>query len=169
MLNAKEARSVVDEIIGDDDLEMNKVSVPMGVDVRIASYHCVWFQLKSMIGSAIKPILGYYDGYYDLDMARETDRVCMMQLLERSQGQSSASDQLFWGQFIYIYICVYVYHSDVMEKRKKQYEATFGYGMVGDCSQKQNWSAFRNERFNDTDFIITPAMFTPFPTAGGLL
>lgn len=108
MLNAKEARSVVDEIIGDDDLEMNKVSVPMGVDVRIASYHCVWFQLKSMIGSAIKPILGYYDGYYDLDMARETDRVCMMQLLERSQGQSSASDQLFWGQFIYIYLCVCV-------------------------------------------------------------
>ena len=53
-----------------------------------------------------------------------------------------------------------------MEKRKKQYESVFGYGMVGDCSQKQNWSAFRNERFNDTDFIITPAMFTPFPTSG---
>lgn len=120
MLDSKEARGVVDELIGDDDVEMNK--------------------LTSLIGSAIKPILGFYDGFYDLDLARETDRVCVLQLLNRSQ--------------------------DVLEKRKKMYEDVFGNGMIGDCSQKQNWSAFRNEYFNGSDFIITPAMFTPMPTSG---
>lgn len=82
MLDAKEARGIVEEIIADNEAEMSK--------------------LKKLVGSAIKPILGFYDGFYDLDMGRETDRICVIQLLNRSQ--------------------------DVMEKRKKLYESTFGYG-----------------------------------------
>ena len=57
---------------------------------------------------------------------------------------------------------------DVMEKRKKLYERVFGFGVIGDCSQKDNWSAFRNEQFNGLDFAITPTVFTPFPTQGKL-
>jgi hypothetical protein len=115
-------------------------------------------KLKTYVGSALRPIMGYYDGYYELDMSLELDRVCLLHLLEHSQR--------------------------VADARKSRYESVFGRAVVGDCSQRGNWSAFRNQvrreaelhaggmfcvliafqqLFNDQEFLISPLVLTPFP------
>lgn len=41
-----------------------------------------------------------------------------------------------------------------------------GYGVLGDCSQKGNWSSFRNEMFNGKPVVVTTEFASPMPRSG---
>lgn len=41
-------------------------------------------QLKKTLGAGLRPMLGFYNGYYVLDMAKALDRLCLVKLLEAS-------------------------------------------------------------------------------------
>jgi hypothetical protein len=41
--------------------------------------------------------------------------------------------------------------------------------VVGDCSQKGNWSSFRNEMFNGKPAVVTTEFASPMPRSGTLL
>jgi hypothetical protein len=120
MVDVGHARQLVAEVIGSDKYMLH--------------------QLFQVMGNALRPILGYYSGYYELDLSRENDRTCLALLLGLSK--------------------------DVGETRQHRYENIFGLGKVGDCSQKGNWTAFRNEIMNGVPTAITPSLFVPFPHRG---
>lgn len=44
-----------------------------------------------------------------------------------------------------------------------------GYGVLGDCSQKGNWSSFRNELFNGKPVVVSTEFASPMPRSGALL
>lgn len=44
-----------------------------------------WANLKRELGPAVKPILGYPNGYYELDLSEEVHRFCFMRLCEISE------------------------------------------------------------------------------------
>ena len=92
------------------------------------------------LGFAVKPIFGNMNGYYCLDMTRETDRLCLAQLLEKSRTVNEFKSQ----------------------------SCKFGPGILGDTSQRGNWSCFRNEHFNKKPIEITLENFTPMPNVGKL-
>jgi hypothetical protein len=97
-------------------------------------------QVKRKVGVALKPILGMYNGYYVLDMKKELDRLCLSLLLEQS--------------------------GSVNNKMRARDEEVFGNSVIGDTSQKGNWTSFRNERFNGAPFTITISEFTPMKKEG---
>ena len=80
-----------------------------------------WINLKRELGHAIKPIMGYSSGYYELDLAEEMERFCFLRLCELSET--------------------------IKEARQKK--SKLGFGIVGDVSQKGNWTCFRNELYNN--------------------
>jgi hypothetical protein len=92
-----EARTLIFRVTNNDRVELSRVKLSMG--------------------SALKPILGMPNGYYILDLSKDTDRICLSRLLEFSN--------------------TYRFHG--MSKSK------LGFGIVGDTSQRGNWSCFRNE------------------------
>lgn len=47
------------------------------------------FKLKQTLGVAIRPLLGLYNGYYELDLSVKLDRLCLMRLLEVSSSKCS--------------------------------------------------------------------------------
>ena len=97
-------------------------------------------RLKLEVGNVLRPLLGFYNGYFILDLSLSTDRECLTKLIEIS--------------------------STYAEKRKNA--SLFGYGRVGDLSQHGNWSCFRNERYEGQAVEINSAFASPVPTKGVL-
>jgi hypothetical protein len=95
-------------------------------------------RIKMTFGISLKPLLGLYNGYYVLDLSKEIHRVCLSRLLEQS--------------------------GNICNKRNK--ESIIKSGKVGDTSQHQNWTCFRNELFNNQKIEITATRFTPMPLQG---
>jgi hypothetical protein len=76
--------------------------------------------------------------FYQLDLSKPEDKVCMTKLLEQSQKQ-----------------------------REERIDASLlGRGMTGDISQKGDWSCFRNEVQDGKPVQITAAMFNPMLNKG---
>jgi Ca2+-binding EF-hand superfamily protein len=95
-------------------------------------------RIKLTFGVSLKPLLGLYNGYYILDLSKEIHRICLVRLLEQSENFNA--------------------------RRKR--ESIIKIGKVGDTSQHQNWTCFRNELYNDEKIEITSARFTPMPESG---
>ena len=67
--------------------------------------------LKGELGPAIKPIMGYPNGYYELDLAKEFHVACFYRLCEISESAQKTRGKLsklglnVTGNFLLIYIC----------------------------------------------------------------
>ena len=97
-------------------------------------------RIKITMGNALRPLLGIPNGFYMLDLSKEMDRLCLSRLLELGG--------------------TYKYHGMLNSK--------LGFGVVGDTSQRGNWSCFRNEMWNDENVSISTQLFTPMPRKGKL-
>jgi hypothetical protein len=97
-------------------------------------------RVKQTLGLAMRPIFGLANGFYSLNLTKPADRICFMKLLELSTTVNS----------------------------KRMVLSKMGIGRIGDTSQKNNWSCFRNEFFNGNPVAITIDNFTPLPTVGKL-
>lgn len=97
-------------------------------------------QLRIKIGLALRPMMGVPDGYYLLDLSNEMDRYCITRLIGISQT--------------------------INEKRQSL--SVLKSTLIGDFSQKKNWTCFRNERLNGEATIITKSFASPLPKSGKL-
>mmetsp|Transcript_16332 Transcript_16332/g.30488 ORF Transcript_16332/g.30488 Transcript_16332/m.30488 type:complete len:1463 (-) Transcript_16332:187-4575(-) len=97
-------------------------------------------RVKQTLGLAMRPIFGLANGFYSLNLTKPADRICFMKLLELSTTVNS----------------------------KRMVLSKMGIGRIGDTSQKNNWSCFRNEFFNGNPIAITIDNFTPLPQVGKL-
>eukprot|EP01032_Pedospumella_encystans_P009853 gene9853-11567_t len=97
-------------------------------------------KLRREVGFALKPMLGVMDGHYSLDLSNKMDKFCLNKLLE--VGMTIAF--------------------------RRANKSRLGYGLVGDCSQKGNWSSFRNEMFNGRPVSVTTDFASPMPRSGRL-
>jgi len=95
-------------------------------------------RLRKLMGSCLNPMIGLYNGYYELDLSKPEDKVCMTKLLEQSEK--------------------------LQEERMNA--SVLGKGFTGDISQKGDWSCFRNELKDSQVIQITSAMFNPMPNKG---
>lgn len=120
MSTVEHAREILANVIGGDRTDMAKC--------------------KREIGQYLKPIVGRPNGFYNLDLARESDRACVLALY----GLSETSNH---------------------QKAKK---SPFGYGFTGDTSQKGNWSSFRNELYNGAPFVLDVHFVNNLPVSGRL-
>lgn len=77
--------------------------------------------IKQVIGYALKPLCGTYDGYYCLNLNMESSQLCLRRLLEVSES---------------------------LRVKQSACSVIGGIGRVGDTSQRGNWSCFRNETLN---------------------
>lgn len=84
--------------------------------------------------------IGCMDGFYSLDLSNQMDKFCFNKLLEMGMT--------------------------IAYRRAKK--SRLGYGTLGDCSQKGNWSAFRNEIFNGKPVVVTTDFASPMPKSGRL-
>ena len=97
---------------------------------RVAMGH-----IKQVIGYALKPLCGLYDGYYCLNLGLESSQLCLRRLMEVSE---------------------------TLRMKQMPLSILGGYGRIGDTSQKGNWCCFRNETFNHkTSFPITVKTIVP--------
>lgn len=76
-------------------------------------------RLRKLMGSCLNPMIGLYNGYYQLDLSKAEDKVCMTKLLEQSQKQ----------------------------KEERMDASLIGRGMTGDISQKVVVCAHHNCQF----------------------
>lgn len=97
-------------------------------------------RVKQTLGLAMRPIFGLANGFYSLNLTKNADRICFMKLLELSTTVNS----------------------------KRMVLSKMGIGRIGDTSQHNNWSCFRNEFFNGNPIQITIDAFTPLPHVGKL-
>jgi hypothetical protein len=95
-------------------------------------------RLRKLMGSCLNPMIGLYNGYYELDLSKPEDKVCMTKLLEQSQK--------------------------LQEERINA--SLIGKGFTGDISQKGDWTCFRNELKDSEAVQITAALFNPMPNSG---
>lgn len=95
-------------------------------------------RLRKLMGSCLNPMIGLYNGYYQLDLSKSQDKVCMTKLLEQSQ---KLQDERIAASLL-------------------------GRGFTGDISQKGDWTCFRNELKDGEIVQISAAMFNPMPTQG---
>jgi hypothetical protein len=124
------------------------------------NYDFDMLMLKKFMGPALEPILGHFNGYYSLDLSNPLDQFCLRKLL--------------------------IHNDHIIAKRKKWLAArcaNFSAGdgastarrgptsSIGDTSQHNNWSCFRNVVKNNAvihvmDVITTSA--DSIPTSGKL-
>ena len=97
-------------------------------------------RLRQVMGSCFDAILGYFDGWYNLNLSNVYDRICLGKLLEQSQAN----------------------------KDKMISKSCFQKGITGDVSQLGDWSSFRNVIMNGKPGIITPELFNPMSEKGTL-
>ena len=91
--------------------------------------------IKQIIGYALKPLCGMYDGYYCLNLSLESSQLCMRRLLEVSES---------------------------LRVKQSALSIVGGIGRIGDTSQRGNWSCFRNETLNHrTPFPLTVKSIIP--------
>lgn len=62
-----------------NDLDSRKM-----IDIYISDHVTLSRLLRHQLGTAYRPIVGNYTGYYCLDLKRDKDRACFQKLLERS-------------------------------------------------------------------------------------
>lgn len=43
-------------------------------------------RLRFLLGNAFAPLLGFFDGFYSLDLSKDSDQICLAKLLEQSQA-----------------------------------------------------------------------------------
>jgi hypothetical protein len=98
-------------------------------------------RLKRAIGQFYRVIMGRPDGYYCLDLSNEMDRCCVNRLLEISM-----TTQYF---------------------RSKKRDI-LGYGKLGDTSQHNNYSCFRNELLSRKPVEVDTDFASPLPRVGKL-
>ena len=120
MINPVEARSLMMQVINFDRTALNR--------------------LEHALGNSLYPIIGIYNGYYDLNLADENDRICLSKLLAQSQHMRD-------------------------ERIKKCVHKN---GTTGDLSQIGDWSSFRNERVNNIPLRFTVDLFNPMPKEGSV-
>lgn len=120
MASPEEVRALIKKITNNDILEVQRV--------------------KQALGQALKPIWGMPNGYYNLDLTKDMDRICLSMLFEHSHTLGSQRGGL----------C--------------RLDGFF----FGDTSQHQNWQCFRNEILNGNPIKLTPQLFTPMPRTGRL-
>jgi hypothetical protein len=77
-------------------------------------------KLKRAMGASLRPILGHLNGFFQLDLSVQSDRLAISKLMEISNTErdNDMEDCLLKGT------------------------------SCGDTSQKRNWQGFRNERFH---------------------
>lgn len=97
-------------------------------------------RLKREMGSSMRPLIGFPNGYYVLDMGNVMDRFCVNRLIENSRTYAA----------------------------KKKASCPLGLGIIGDYSQKGNWSNFRNELHNGKPVVVDANFATPLPRSGKL-
>ena len=91
--------------------------------------------IKQVIGYALKPLCGTYDGYYCLNLNMESSQLCLRRLLEVSES---------------------------LRVKQSALSIVGGMGRVGDTSQRGNWSCFRNETLNHkTPYPLTVKSVIP--------
>lgn len=95
-------------------------------------------RLRKLMGSCLNPMIGQFNGYYQLDLRQQQDRVCMTKLLEQSQKMQD----------------------------ERMNASLLGRGLTGDISQKGDWSCFRNELKDGHAVQLTAVMFNPMPNSG---
>ena len=118
MLSPAEARQLLSKATNEDRLELGRVKLAFGISYR--------------------PMFGSYNGYYMLDLSKETHRMCFSKLIEVSGTTNNM----------------------------RASKSIVGFGRVGDISQHGNWTSFRNEIYNGEPIIITAKRFTPMPRTG---
>ena len=94
--------------------------------------------LKRELGDAIKPILGYPNGYYALDLEKDINRQCLLRLCEISETQGI----------------------------KRMGMSKLGYGLSGDTSQYSNFSSFRNSFIDQIAVEINSEYVRKLPKSG---
>lgn len=98
-------------------------------------------QLKQALGPALKPLLGSFNGFYILDLSNEMDRLCLTRLVSQNV-------------------------TEVHHRRNSVYEVESS--VIGDTSQFENWSSFRNAVYKGQSIRMTPEMFQVVPREGSL-
>eukprot|EP01038_Epipyxis_sp_PR26KG_P005859 gene5859-8083_t len=98
-------------------------------------------RLKRELGNSYRPITGSCDGYYQLDLSNAMDKLCLNRLIEISLTRSHF---------------------------RSKARSFLGYRMIGDCSQKGNWTGFRNELFNGKPVVVNAEFASPMPKSGKL-
>ena len=119
MIDAMEARVLVSRVTNEDPVEIEFI--------------------RKKLGNALRPIYGLPCGYYNMDLSRAKDRICLAKLFE---------------------FCI---TSSLPRKIRSE---SFGMDSLGDTSQIRNWSSFRNEFFRGELFKILPDSFNPIPREG---
>lgn len=94
--------------------------------------------LERMLGNALGPILGQWNGYYNLDLSIEMDRVALIKLLVQNEAYQTACKA----------------------------KCAFKNGTTGDLSQHGDWSAFRNAVINGVRAHLSAELFKPIPVKG---
>lgn len=97
-------------------------------------------RLRQAYGQCIRPTLGVSNGFYSLDLSKPVDRTCLSMLFENSRTTNNKQSRLGLIDGVWI----------------------------GDTSQHQNGSCFRNEYYNGQPVVLKPEMFAPMPHSGKL-
>jgi hypothetical protein len=97
-------------------------------------------RLRQAFGQCIRPTLGVSNGFYSLDLSKLVDRTCLSMLFENSRTTNNKQSRLCLLDGV----------------------------SIGDTSQHQNGSCFRNEYYNGQPVVLKPEMFAPMPHSGKL-
>jgi hypothetical protein len=100
-------------------------------------------KLKISLGCALNPIFGNQNGYYNLDLSIESDRICIKSLLEINELEKNKS-------------CL---TNDIFGEK---------YDYCNDASQEGDFNCFRNSMFNRVSFEITIDSIKSLPENGKL-
>jgi hypothetical protein len=120
MATSSEPRQLISKVTNDDKVLVSRV--------------------KQMLGPAMRPIYGMSNGFYSLNLSKESDLICLGKLLELSTTACA----------------------------KRKAANALAPGVIGDTSQKGNWSCFRNECLNGEPVAVSIQTFTPMPRSGRL-
>ena len=99
--------------------------------------------LKQTLGVAVRPLLGMCTGYYELDLAENLDRLCLLRLLEMSSNRAA-----------------------LLRNAKKHPLSSKGARSFDISQKRNNGSCFRNETFKGKPCVIDTNFATPLPRSG---
>jgi hypothetical protein len=118
-------------------------------------------QIKAGMGQILRPIFGQCDGYYNLDMTKPLDVLCLCRLLEISKTVFMKKQM----------DCMELFNTTASKhsKHAPPAQVSIASGLrLGDTSQHCNFSCFRNELKDGFPFEITTESCTPLPSRGVL-
>lgn len=116
-------------------------------------------KIKKMMGNHVNPILGVVNGFYSLDLGHEMHRDCFFRLLLCSTRINSSRQQH-----------VAIGRSMVRDLSLLHVPEDEDFMIsIGDTSQHQNWSCFRNEIFNGKKMTINIEDYADHIPEGGII